>query len=117
MTDSLGMVQVRGLASALAAANLALHTADVRVAGFSYLQDGQVTVSLRGSVDSVRAAVDAVRDRPDAETLGSSVIGRVAPSVEGVVQERSVTVGGRVGAPGLPGRGKDRPAGAGPGKA
>lgn len=107
MTESLGTVQVRGLASALRAANLAANTAAVTVAGFAYMHEGQVVVTLRGTVDSVRAAVDAVLGGLGPEVVTAhSVIGRVATDLDPVLRERTVRVGGRVGAPVVPGRGR-----------
>ncbi|HEX5203907.1 MAG TPA: BMC domain-containing protein [Actinoplanes sp.] len=107
MADSVGTLQVRGLASAFRAANLAANTAAVTVAGFAYMHEGQVVVTLRGAVDSVRAAVDAVLGGlgPDVVTA-HSVIGRVATDLDPVLRERTVRVGGRVGAPVVRGRGR-----------
>jgi ethanolamine utilization protein EutM len=115
VTDALGMVELRGLTSALVAANIAVNSARVSIAGFGYLHDGQVTVSLRGSVDSVRAAVDAIGAGLAAGVVGAtSVIGRVSPALEPVLRERAVPIGGRVGAPKVRGRGRGYP---GPGSA
>ncbi len=106
MTEALGMVEVRGLATALVAANLAVHTADVSISGFGYLHDGQVSVSVRGPVDAVRAAVEAIEERmPRGTVVASNVIARVAEELEPVLRQRAVPVGGRVGAPKVRGRG------------
>lgn len=101
------MVEVRGLSAAVVAANLASQTAAVTVGGLGYLHEGQVMLTVRGSVDSVRAALDAVTaGLPSATVRASSVIARPDPQVEGVIAERFVSVGGRAGAPRVPGRGR-----------
>lgn len=101
------MVEVKGLSTAVVAANLATHAAAVEVGGFGYLHEGQVMLTVRGSVDSVRAAIDAITGRlPGDAVRASSVIARPDPQVERVITERFVRVGGRVGAPRVLGRGR-----------
>lgn len=108
--EAVGMVEVRGLSAAVLAANLAGHAAAVSVGGLGYLHEGQVMLTIRGSVDSVRAALDAVTGGlPRDMVRASSVIARPDPQVEGVIAERFVTVGGRVGAPRVLGRGRRYP--------
>jgi microcompartment protein CcmL/EutN len=101
------MVEVQGLSMAVVAANLATQAASVTLGGFGYLHEGQVMVTIRGSVDSVRAALDAISGGlPGAAVHASGVIARPDPQVERVIGERFVPVGGRVGAPRVPGRGR-----------
>lgn len=110
---AIGMVEVRSLSAGLVAANLAVQTAAVKVTGFGYLHDGQVMVTIRGSVDAVRAAVDAITGHLAEATLhASSVIARPDAQVESLLGERYVPIGGRAGAPRVPGRGRryDTPA-------
>lgn len=99
------MVEVGGLATAVVVANAATHTADVELTGFGYLHEGQVMVTITGSVASVKAAVDAMAVAAGPSLRARSVIARPDPQIETVVAERQVGVGRRVGAPRVPGRG------------
>jgi ethanolamine utilization microcompartment shell protein EutS len=104
---AIGMVEVNGLSTGVVAANLASHTAAVTVAGFGYLHDGQVMVTLRGSVDAVQAAVDAITGHLSEDAVhATSVIARPDEQVEPLLRERYVSLGGRAGAPPVPGRGR-----------
>jgi hypothetical protein len=105
--EAVGMVEVKGLSTAVVAVNVATQTAAVTVGGLGYLHEGQVMLTVRGSVDSVRAALDAITARlAPAGIRASSVIARPDTQVEDVISERFVPVGGRVGAPRVPGRGR-----------
>lgn len=104
---AIGMVEVKGLSTGVVAANLASQTAAVTFAGFGYLHDGQVMVTLRGSVDAVRAAVDAITGQfAEAAVHAASVIARPDGKIEPLLDERFVRFGGRAGAPAVPGRGR-----------
>lgn len=112
MSDgAVGVFEVESLALALGAADLALKAAPVSLAGTSYVLPGVIAVAVRGSVDAVVAAVDAVRVGLGPRGLRSSVvIGRPDAAVGTVLRERSTTIGRRAGAPSVPGRGRGRTA-------
>lgn len=60
MEESLGLIEVRGWAAAIAAADAGVKAARVRLAGFDLTKGGgQVLVKLAGDVAAVRAAVEA----------------------------------------------------------
>ena len=106
-TLAVGMIEMKGLSTGVVAANIASQTAAVTVAGFGYLHDGQVMVTVRGSVDSVQAAVDAVTARlGGAVVRAKSTIPRPDPEIEALMDERYVAIGGRAGAPPVRGRGR-----------
>lgn len=101
------MVEVKGLSTGVVAANIASQTAAVTVAGFGYLHDGQVMVTVRGSVDSVQAAVDAVTGRlAGAVVRSKSLIPRPDQQIEALLDERYVAIGSCAGAPPVRGRGR-----------
>jgi len=58
MGDALGMIETRGYAAAVEAADAMVKAADVQVAGWQAIGGGLVTVLVRGDVAAVRAAVD-----------------------------------------------------------
>ena len=57
--QALGMVETRGLVGAIEAADAMCKTAQVRLVRYERIQGALVTVSVRGDVGSVEAAVDA----------------------------------------------------------
>ncbi len=104
---ALGTFEVRSLAFAIAAADIAVKAAPVEIVSTSYALPGVVAVTVRGSVDAVAAAVAAVDDRLAAVGAmhGMSVLGRPDEAVEQLLEERAVIIGRRAGAPTVPGRG------------
>jgi microcompartment protein CcmL/EutN len=56
---AIGMVETRGLVSAIEAADMMCKTADVRLLGKEYIGGGYVTVTVVGDVGAVKAAVEA----------------------------------------------------------
>ena len=59
MGDALGMIETRGYAAAVEAADAMVKAAEVRVDGWQAVGGGLVTVLVRGDVAAVRAAVEA----------------------------------------------------------
>lgn len=57
--NALGMIETRGLTAAIAGADAMVKAADVRIAGRDQAGSGLVTVTVRGEVAAVQAAVDA----------------------------------------------------------
>lgn len=106
---AVGVFEVESLALAIGAADAALKAAPVSLAGTSYVLPGIIAVAVRGSVDAVTAAVDAVRDAFGGRALRAAVvIGRPEDAVETVLRERGTKIGRRAGAPAVPGRGRGR---------
>ena len=57
--EALGMIETRGLVSAIEAADAMVKTANVVLTGKEYTGAGLVTVTVRGDVGAVKAATDA----------------------------------------------------------
>ena len=55
---SLGMVETLGLVPAIAAADAAVKTAEVRLIGLEYIGSGLVSVKMQGDVSAVQVAVE-----------------------------------------------------------
>ncbi len=59
MNEALGMIETKGLISAIEAADVMLKAADVALVGKGLVGGGYVTVMIRGDVAAVKAATDA----------------------------------------------------------
>ena len=57
--EALGLIETKGLITALEAADAMVKTADVVLVGKEYIGSGYVTVMVRGDVGAVKAATDA----------------------------------------------------------
>ena len=69
--EALGMIETKGLVSAIEAADSMTKAANVSLVGYEKIGSGLVTVIVRGDVGAVKAAVDA----------GSSAASRVGEVV------------------------------------
>ena len=58
-TNSLGMIETKGLIGAIEAADAMVKSANVRLVGKEQVGGGLVTVMVRGDVGAVKAATDA----------------------------------------------------------
>ena len=58
-TNSLGMIETRGLVGAIEAADAMVKSANVQLVGKEQVGGGLVTVMVRGDVGAVKAATDA----------------------------------------------------------
>ena len=58
-TNSLGMIETKGLIGAIEAADAMVKTANVQLVGKEQVGGGLVTVMVRGDVGAVKAATDA----------------------------------------------------------
>ena len=56
---ALGMIETKGLVSAIEAADAMVKAANVALIGSEYIGGGYVTVMVRGDVGAVKAATDA----------------------------------------------------------
>ena len=57
--EALGMVETKGLVSAIEAADTMVKSANVTLVGYEKIGSGLVTVMVRGGVGAVKAATDA----------------------------------------------------------
>lgn len=57
--EALGMIETKGLISAIEAADAMAKSANVVVKGYERIGSGLVTVMIRGDVGAVKAAIDA----------------------------------------------------------
>ena len=76
--QALGMVETRGLVSAIEAADAMVKAANVTLIGKEKIGSGLVTVMVRGDVGAVKAAVDA--GAAAAKRVGELVSVHVIPS-------------------------------------
>ena len=58
-TNSLGMIETKGLVGAIEAADVMVKSANVQLVGMEQVGGGLVTVMVRGDVGAVKAATDA----------------------------------------------------------
>ncbi len=95
-TFALGLVETFGLVPALEAADTALKTADVTLAGLECIGRGLVTVKIRGDISSVKASVEAAKSA--AGRLGHvqsyAVIGRTGEGLSTLVSPSDASSGG-----------------------
>lgn len=75
--DALGMIETRGFAALVEAADAMVKAAKVELTGYEKIGDGFVTAIVRGDVAAVRAAVDA--GTRAAERVGEIVSTHVIP--------------------------------------
>ncbi len=76
-TNSLGMVETRGLVGAIEAADAMVKSANVQFVGKEQVGGGLVTVMVRGDVGAVKAATDA--GAAAAEKVGELISVHVIP--------------------------------------
>ncbi|MEJ6950389.1 BMC domain-containing protein [Natronospora cellulosivora (SeqCode)] len=96
--EAVGLIEVYGFSPAILAADIALKTADVKLAGIETTRGkpgspGLVAfVKLRGSVDAVKAAVEAGAEEASkyTELIASHVMARPDSTLNQVVDYRNV---------------------------
>jgi ethanolamine utilization protein EutM len=79
------MVETKGLVGSIEAADAMVKTANVTLVGREYIEQGLVTVFVRGDVGAVQAAVDA--GAAAARRVGELVSVHVIPSPDGEVEQ------------------------------
>jgi ethanolamine utilization protein EutM len=84
MAEALGMIEARGFTAVVEAADAMVKAAKVDLVSYEKTGGGYVTVSVRGDVAAVKAAVDAgVRNAEKVgEVVSSHVIARPHASVD-----------------------------------
>ena len=76
-TNSLGMIETKGLVGAIEAADAMVKAANVALVGKEQIGSGLVTVMVRGDVGAVKAATDAGASA--AEKVGELIAVHVIP--------------------------------------
>ena len=76
-TNSLGMIETKGLVGAIEAADAMVKAANVTLVGKEQIGSGLVTVMVRGDVGAVKAATDA--GAAAAERVGELIAVHVIP--------------------------------------
>ncbi|HPN82750.1 MAG TPA: BMC domain-containing protein [Spirochaetota bacterium] len=76
-TDALGMIETRGFAAVVEAADAMVKAAKVELVGYQQIGGGYVTAIVRGDVAAVRAALDA--GSRSAERVGEIVSTHIIP--------------------------------------
>ncbi len=86
--EALGLIETRGLVAAIEAADSMVKAANVSLQSKEFVGGGLVTVTVRGDVGAVKAAVEAGAEaaRKVGELLSVHVIPRPHEEVEGVLQ-------------------------------
>lgn len=87
VSDALGMVETKGLVSAIEAADAMVKAANVNLVGYEKIGSGLVTVMVRGDVGAVKAAVEAgaVAARAVGEVISLHVIPRPHIDTERII--------------------------------
>ncbi len=87
MSQALGMIETKGLVSAIEAADAMVKSANVTLLGYEKIGSGLVTVMVRGDVGAVKAATDAGAAAADrvGELVSVHVIPRPHMEVEAVL--------------------------------
>ena len=88
---ALGMVETKGLVSAIEAADAMVKAANVTLLGSEYVGGGYVTVMVRGDVGAVKAATDAgaAAAKRVGELVSVHVIPRPHSEVEMILPQKS----------------------------
>lgn len=81
--QSLGMIETKGFAAIVEATDAMVKAADVTAGGYTKIGNGIVSVSVRGDVGAVKAAVDA--GAAAARRVGEVVAVTVIPSPDAAV--------------------------------
>ena len=84
MSEALGMIETRGFAAMVEAADAMVKAADVTLIGKVHVGGGLVTVMVRGEVGAVKAAVDA--GAAAAQRVGNLISQHVIPRPHGEVE-------------------------------
>ena len=80
--EALGLIETKGLIALIEAADAMVKSANVRIEGYDQVGSALVTVTVRGDVGAVSAAVEAgaAAARRAGEVISAHVIARTRPS-------------------------------------
>ena len=88
-TNSLGMIETKGLVGAIEAADAMVKSANVQLVGKEQVGGGLVTVMVRGDVGAVKAATDAGAAAAEkvGELISVHVIARPHVEVDNILRK------------------------------
>ncbi len=89
-TNSLGMIETKGLIGAIEAADAMVKSANVQLVGKEMVGGGLVTVMVRGDVGAVKAATDAGAAAAEkvGELISVHVIARPHTEVDAILPQK-----------------------------
>ena len=89
VVEAIGLIETRGLAASIEAADAMAKAATVRIIGQSKIGAGLVTIMIRGDIASVRSATEAgaIAAQKLGEVLAAHVIPRPHAEVETILPE------------------------------
>ena len=89
-TNSLGMIETKGLVGAIEAADAMVKSANVQLVGKEQVGGGLATVMVRGDVGAVKAATDAVAAAAEkvGELVSVHVIARPHTEVDAILPSK-----------------------------
>ena len=95
-TNSLGMIETKGLVGAIEAADAMVKSANVQLIGKEQVGGGLVTVMVRGDVGAVKAATDAGAAAAEkvGELISVHVIARPHVEVDNILPKGKRLAGG-----------------------
>ena len=95
-TNSLGMIETKGLIGAIEAADAMVKSANVQLVGKEQVGGGLVTVMVRGDVGAVKAATDAGAAAAEkvGELISVHVIARPHTEVDAILPNGRLSQGG-----------------------
>ena len=95
-TNSLGMIETKGLIGAIEAADAMVKSANVQLVGKEQVGGGLVTVMVRGDVGAVKAATDAGAAAAEkvGELVSVHVIARPHTEVDAILPNGRLSSGG-----------------------
>ena len=98
-TNSLGMIETKGLVGAIEAADAMVKSANVQLVGKEQVGGGLVTVMVRGDVGAVKAATDAGAAAAEkvGELVSVHVIARPHTEVDAILPHGRLSQGGGSG--------------------
>ena len=96
--QALGMVETKGLVSAIEAADAMVKAANVRMVGKEHAGGGLVSIYVRGDVGAVKAATDAGGAAAErvGELMSVHVIPRPHSDIEVIIPAQAAQTKGRV---------------------
>ena len=98
-TNSLGMIETKGLIGAIEAADAMVKSANVQLVGKEQVGGGLVTVMVRGDVGAVKAATDAGAAAAEkvGELISVHVIARPHTEVDNILPHGKLTPSSNTG--------------------
>jgi ethanolamine utilization protein EutM len=95
MEEAMGMIETRGLVAAIESADAMVKAANVKLVSKEYAGSGLVTMTVRGDVGAVKAAVDAgaAAAKRIGEVVSIHIIPRPHQDVDKVISGRMVRSG------------------------